>query len=1045
MLWNALKNRHWIVLTSTIALVTLNISTIFATGLFVLQVVGIESKGFINYTHQFSVTGFNPFSLDSTVSFTAFGVSSLNLTYPAGTNKQNAFQSFSFLKSQTPPLSNTTSISAPADVFSAKLDCQIANLTWDGSAKDPTQNVNEGLFYNTTAFVSGCTLKNLKLDTPPGWAGDFAQEGYYAIAVNSTCEELKTKDPVSGYRLFFAINYSTRAISTYSNVLQNYSAVVCKPSYTFQHSQVTINGNDPNDSTQVSAIKPLGDIFILPGLTGEDLSDSVLQTLAAGSSQVVSWTVTKSFDAFFTIMELMHSNQNYTAFMTPEILRTACSDTFSALGAQVAKSYLTTPVSTTVETTFTINRQRLVLQLVSVIIMDALLAILIILTIILLVSIPQEGVTPGETTSLAAFAAILSKSSGLERSLTGTSAISTDDLKTRLQNYKYFTTNNAEGDNGVKCFKVEAVETLPESEEPKHTPAELPADSWWVPSGLKWWALTILIIVPIAIIVVLEVLYRISLRDNGLLFILTGGYIHYAWVYIPATTMTVLVALAGTVDQASRAVAPYNAMRDKPAAARSGIMANPVGKLTLPALWYAFTAKQITLVATMLIVLLAPFLKIAVSGLYTSRLVDVVEVVSVQQTSWFNSSQDWADTTSTLENIISSLIVTANLSYPKWTYENLAFAELVLPNNRSSKVGDTVTVDTPALRPTLNCTVFPKDRYLSLTIGSSAYKPGPNDPPLNLTALSIYYNISMPNGCGNSAYYDSDFLWLTGSINHPETGYFGVIGSVGTTKPQCQGIIVNFGHMQNNKIENFTTVLCKPLIQSLTVKTTFLLPNFTIDASNTAPPEILESTAKTFSNQSSAAYYAFGKWEPKNAQGTNTLDPFMTALVYGKDGTPLNELLDNDILIEKVTRQYGIVAAQAVSQHIRVPESAETGNNNTTVISGDGVGKSRARLVQTEPATRVLQAVLGLMILTSIVVWFGVNGKALLPRESNNIATTGGFLAGSDVLRLVPEGANLKQTSSEWFKGHLFGFGWWEDTETGESKRRYGVGIGKSL
>ncbi|KAF3914447.1 hypothetical protein AA313_de0201527 [Arthrobotrys entomopaga] len=1039
--WIACKNRHWLVVLSATGFAALKLATIFATGLFILQGTNLESdqKNFLTYANNFSADGFSTTVVDSRPSLTIFGVSALNLAFPAGTNLQYAIQSFA--NPQNSSLDSITSISAAADVFHAKLDCVRARLNWTNGFDLEFEITPLAQFYNTTAYTPGCTLKPLSLDAPP-WLGGTTQEGYYGRIQNATCQEIK--DPVAGNRLFVAMTYSTRFNST--NTLQNYTAFVCQPSYTIQRNQIEVPGNNLNDYTVINSMKPLDNPASIPGFTSKDLTDSMVYALNLASSQLSVGEWDRAFDSFFSLMATVRSDLNYTAFMEPDILETTASNLYSSLAAQIAGTLLLKPAAAnqTADVTVLTYQQRLILRPVSVIVMEIIVAVLIMVTIFLVVLVPRQGVAPRDPSSIGAIATILSRSQTLEQSLTGTSNLTEKELETWLHRYHFFSTieNSPRG----RRFKIELEDRFPQAGHKQRYSDEIqnpqyggtPQHVWWKPLGLKWWVIIPLIIFPIAIIVVLEVLLQKSNRHNGLAYISLDGYVHYTWVYIPALVMVILVTLFNMLDYATRCIAPYQAMRADSTVASRGIFYNPNGKLTLPALWFAIKEKHVTVIATTFAVLIAPVLTIAVSGLFFSELFSTASTLSVQQLTWFNTSVPDYSANMTY-NIISSLIVTGNLSYPRWTYQDLALAQLGIPNTTTTEPADSVNLSVPAIRTALNCTIVPQDRYHALRLGQ--------DPPSrgeNITDVPVWVNISMPGACGNSGYIYNNITELTNLFERPVTGHFGSLLQLGFAEG-CPDFSVFYGRMDNNKIANFTTLLCNGWIQSLDVQTTFLLPNFTIDPSTT--PARIEDTARWFSNVTIFPGYTFSTLTI-NSSATDVLDDFLNAVVYGKDGIPLDQLDTPETLLQGVSNLYGITAAQTIAQDDRIPVSATNGGNDT-MINGVSKTTARARLVQSEASTRVIQVILAFIMITTVVAYIGVKATELLPRESNSIATIGGYLAGSDVLRLVPDGAEWGSggkgggtKGEEVFAGYMFGFGWWQDGERG-GRRRYGVGIGR--
>ncbi|KAK6530644.1 hypothetical protein TWF281_007483 [Arthrobotrys megalospora] len=950
--WIACKNRHWLVILSAVAFATLKIAIIFATGLFILQGTALETadKDFLRYRNQFSAAGFDP-ALDARASLTIFGVSALNLSYPVGTNHNSAFQSFTNFGNVS--LDNIASISVPADVFTAKLDCQLARVNWTDDRDLVNENTPTSQFYNSTAFAPGCTLKKIRLDAP-GWMGNDTQQGYYARIQNSTCDEIR--DPVAGSRLFVGITFSTRV--NYLNTLRNYTAFVCKPSYTIQKSQITIPNNRLNDYSQISGVQPLGDSTTIPGFTPKDLTDSIVATLGAASSQLANLGWDRTFDSFFSLMNTVQPQLNYTAFMEPDILKPAAEDLYTTLAAQIAGSLLTQPTTdtTVVDATVSKIQQRLILRPVSVIVMEVIVVVLILITILLIVMIPRQGVAPRDPSSIGALATILSRSKSLEQSLSGTSNLSERNLETWLNRYRFYST--VEATSSGRIFKIELADTFPNAGHKQRYSDEIaklsePAEreTWWKPLGLKWWVVIPLIIFPIAIIVVLEVLYRKSVREQGLAYIPDGGYVHYTWVYVPAFVMVVIVTLFNMLDYATRCIAPYQAMRADSTVASRGILYNPNGKLTLPALWHAIKQKHITVIATTFAVLIAPVLTIAVSGLFYAQLAASTSTLAVRQDTWFNTSLP-EYSSNTTDEIISSLIVSGNLSYPRWTYEDLALVELSMSNDIISQTADGVRLSVPAVRPALNCTVLPRDRYLELRLGEELPIPRGQ----NLTELPVWVNISMPDQCGNYGTVYNNITWLGNTFEHPETGYFGQVQY--TAQEGCPDFAVYYGKMENNRIANFSTLFCSGYLQTLEVETNFILPSFIIDSMTpgVAPPRRKEETARWFSNQGvSSVGYSFAMLKV-NASAPDVFDEFLRGVVYGKNGIPVTELTDPEKLIEGVSWLYAVSATQTISQDARIPFT--NGNGNTT-LEGVSRTKPRSRLVQSEVSTRGFTGTVG--------------------------------------------------------------------------------------
>ncbi|GME51181.1 uncharacterized protein LTHEOB_12502 [Neofusicoccum parvum] len=60
---------------------------------------------------------------------------------------------------------------------------------------------------------------------------------------------------------------------------------------------------------------------------------------------------------------------------------------------------------------------------------------------------------------------------------------------------------------------------------------------WWHPIPTTWWFRICIILLALAVIIVLEVLFRLSGKNSGLADVDTNGYQKYTWTYIPTLTM----------------------------------------------------------------------------------------------------------------------------------------------------------------------------------------------------------------------------------------------------------------------------------------------------------------------------------------------------------------------------------------------------------------------------------------------------------------------------------------------------------------------------
>lgn len=103
------------------------------------------------------------------------------------------------------------------------------------------------------------------------------------------------------------------------------------------------------------------------------------------------------------------------------------------------------------------------------------------------------------------------------------------------------------------------------------------------------------------------------------------------------------------------------------------------------------------------------------------------------------------------------------------------------------------------------------------------------------------------------------------------------------------------------------------------------------------------------------------------------------------------------------------------------------------------IDPNRCRLYQSPIATYILIALLATMFVCALVTVLMFKPKGLLSKEPNSIAARAGLLAGSDLVKMLPEEAEwcsdeeLRRAGV--LNGLVFRLKWWGET------MRYGIDI----
>lgn len=161
-----------------------------------------------------------------------------------------------------------------------------------------------------------------------------------------------------------------------------------------------------------------------------------------------------------------------------------------------------------------------------------------------------------------------------------------------------------------------------------------------------------------------------------------------------------------SVDFTLMIFAPYSALVKGNSPARRSIMSYTLGKVPVLGLLQAINGHHLAVCFSTTAAIMGSFLAIVASGLYISNPVPGSSGISVQQVDQFNLN--WTNSVNNDSNAgtMFDLIEEFNLSYPRFTYNELALPTIQLPD-QDQGAQEMLQVQLPAVRATLNCTVVP--------------------------------------------------------------------------------------------------------------------------------------------------------------------------------------------------------------------------------------------------------------------------------------------------------------------------------------------------
>ncbi|KAK2757300.1 hypothetical protein FQN54_004814 [Arachnomyces sp. PD_36] len=1021
--------------------------TVASTGLFDLQSVTLEGTATdLVADTRFDGGAFDPWAVDGTPAMTVAGLGSYNLTYPLGTTDKYAFPPFNVSGDHSYQDSIATGL---VDVLSSDLDCEQGELV-NFSQGCETEHCEQTMLNGTVKSASCSESHASKLFR----RSSFSAGGYFGELVSINC----TAESEEPDRLLAFVAHWTEA------ALQP-RLLVCKPTYHISKRQVSLRNdgsvvsvgvdssttNDPSDS-QIPNISPM--VLVNSLLSSVD---SANLPLLSASRSAFNYEDPQSvyFGPFFQVANISSPLASPGDILQYETLEKVTRGAFSAIIAQIARENLMSTASQNFPGTVSAKASRLFMQNLSLRVMEAALAVLIVIACVACI-FRTSRCTPQDPGTIAGLATILARSPEFSKRIRG--VVNAREMKQVLATSDYQTVA-ANGAGNVPSFSIEPLDKrIPTRRQTLSSPT---TTQWWRPFSVRIIERVFITISPLVLIVALEAVYQVSKKHDGLLDVNTRDYTRYLWDYIPATVMLGVKLLFDSVDFTVKIFQPYLELRRVEVTGQRSMTENHMSKLPIQGFLGGVFNKQYAISASAFAMLVAPFLTIAVSGLYSSENVSSTRSATIRRVDFFNSTIDadpnqWSSASD--YSFVGGLVVNADLPYPAWTYDELAFPKLDInslsnpidfSNGSLSQYADNSTeihdepgvfsARIPALRGGLDC------------------KEISNGYVLDDYTDSIALDTFVGTDCGDHGGVGGTMDNISVNIGNPKFGdYFGKIDNTLRGLEGCPKMISMYGRYNGNDTSEVKAFVCSPYIEEVQVDANFTLPTFQITSA-----KVDESSATIFAEGFKAQFDIENFLVPSNRTGA-VLDAFYTSLVYRLDTLTLDDFNHADQfskIYDAAQHLYRTLAAQQMSSNLRIPAPAlspEDPNNDDTdtILSGTITDPTRFRLKQSLISTRVLEALLATMFIC-VCITFAImkDTREVLPQNPCTIAGAASLLAGSDVAD-SEDGGGIIPAGAEWwgdkelvrkgvFDGLVFSLGWWDD-ERVTGGRRYGVGAWKA-
>ncbi|KAL7935756.1 hypothetical protein V8C35DRAFT_298159 [Trichoderma chlorosporum] len=977
-LWMAVKNRHWAVAMSIIGQLLILGTTVFSTGLLILeptQMSKSDQKFHLSSKFQLNQSTDPRFawSVGPGPAQTYYGVNFYGLRYPPGTAQDFVVPEF-----QAPSVAATDlDYTMSTDGLKVNYDCEILPLTNGTTAYMPWRSIL-GSFIVANVTTKECNIKGVTLAAGPDhdyYHDKNATQNYQAqfapypcnadfdfstqyIPDNNISLDLQVYNTSRDLRIFMSVvdlrisPYNASYSSPRYMYLHNVTSALCKPSYQLGRFDVgvpnAVNGSAralfaaPADAQSFLQTFPQGSLAMGVGTAADawNLGDG-------GVDYVLSATV----PTFFQLMLKKAGFESLKSFMDPNLLLSTGSNVFKGIATQVLREVLVLPSNGTATGSITYSEQRLRVKGLSTGFMCGFLGLLVILSLAMILVRPSYA-APYQPGSALSMATLLASSFHLNRILLPMGPLSNEELQLRLADYHFRTAYVSDTGASVSIEPTQKNEGQTTSYLTEQTQSSLQS---WRPMASTTWFLALAICLPLLLIASLEIVQHFSDINDGFMSISQSASLAFA-TYIPSAVALGVASLYASMEMMAATFAPYAPLKRGNASAERTISLNLVGQLLPRAFYLSLRTRNFAVAIALFGTFIGSFLSIVVSGLYSAISVPIAQNITIHQGDSFNFNNVDLSLEDNEATAIDDLVEYLGLNSTKWATGNLVFNSFnqdVIPSTNSS-ANVPLTIDVPAIRPSLNCTTIPNDER-TVTIfneeddGSMFVMPGQSNavtPQEGYVWVGVNTTVRyadwceiapgglkeeepwmqyflLPNdtsmayvGKGSIFTWDGGFVYGDGALDtDPSTG--SAANGVQQKDNGCPTFSATLGRMRLKKTgtgpqakitgfdQDLATIVCYQNIEQVTTNVTWQLPQFGFDSNQ--PPKTDERTAKFLKTDRKSARFPFlpNAWlnglsnplfnqtvpGPNNTNSSyNYIDNFIQALVLTANGQPIDEL-----------------------------------------------------------------------------------------------------------------------------------------------------------
>ncbi|KAL7625202.1 hypothetical protein AAE478_004417 [Parahypoxylon ruwenzoriense] len=1088
-LGNAIRNRDWLVACTTSVSLLLPVTIVVSTGLISLSSVRISMESYpITLASEFRDSWNNWGELHPGGSLPYCNMQGLlwnNFSYPDGVTSKYAYQSLNL--SSLPP---DTELRVIVDAFSADLECGPAALEINSTLRtDDIMPDPSGRFHQTFRVrspecdITFSTYMLFNLD--PYY---FARLGSGSCTPSTNNEgSQENLDEMRLAFIFSNVTYhpfpdddSLEAIG----ILEDPISIICKPTYAIKPSVLAQNGTDLLDISLPESGVPR----LLRNIHPWDIVGAVYEAQRGSRSQFAylndgsfypgkPWLLGASISTDpLTVDMLSFADREIseTPIFDYAFFEKAMRGWWQQYAAFVAHGRLMQPASSSLNATASLNQRRLIVHDIAAQAMTGLLGASLLLGLLVCWMVPSSGYLPHNPYTIFGIASIIAPNSTVAQSLGESGWSTAQEMDTHLRDItcrsgiqRHFTILGAPSSDVPKKWKESS---------------SRPRDKVIYPISLNPIARASSCVIIVAIIIAMEVLLQKSVKNAGLGLAGDDDHIHYLWTTLPAIILTLLSLNLSSIDFQTRSLVPYFNLQEEAAAERT-VDLDLLDKMMPTAFITEVHIKSGTACAATLAAFAASILTILTGSLFDINPTPLHSVAQLRVTDSFSGNISFSrglnDSNEAMidkDTIISNLVLAGNQSYPRFTYENLAFPQYALQENeeegiRSSGINmSTMSIEAtlPAIRSRFSCKQYEQDD-ISLDISNSAWgTPGFSDLINSKNSYNCTGELSLEITVPDSDSDETLDTVIAGSMQSVVKSRGTSISSVclvwawgRVSKPTAQSDV---------SVENFRAMACNETLEVVDVAVRFHGNEFRIDPLQ--PPVPNETSARPSVcpiRQGSGVgglpeIYENTLYEAAISQNpvSFSIDPFFALITtsrYAISNRTLGDPSQAQSVRDAILFHHGILRTQNLNFKYRNPAeltNATLSNPPVNISELNDASFSYSanvsdlngplRVIQQTIPTRILEALLTTILVLSIASWVMMPHANILPRSPTNIASAVALLAGGNLLDHIPRGDKGHPEGNgrlRFSQSTRFWMGWESELALPLQKRNRFVGSGR--